>query len=69
MAEHTERVECYVCGGKGGRDKMLYLTGGLWRHKSKCAPGSTAWMNSEVGRKSKHRAYFKERVTVNGSND
>ena len=37
---------CFVCG-KVIRENALYIGKDLYRHKSKCKPGSVNWMKNE----------------------
>jgi len=47
---------CYVCGGMA--HNPLYIGMNLYRHRSKCAPGSKAWMESVIGLKSPYWVFF-----------
>ena len=40
---------CYVCG-RPIRSGAVYIPGGLYRHKSKCKPGSTEYMRRKKWR-------------------
>jgi hypothetical protein len=49
--QHRQQ-SCYVCG-KAIKGAGQYVGQGLWRHKSKCRPGSDAWLRSSVSKHSR----------------